>query len=704
MKKIQNYNPSLNNQIGDILKNLGHCSFQGRALSQCLDVWKSIIGEKDCLKVFALAGAAIPAGMDEIICQLIKHNIIDVIVTTGANCSHALVNAVNNQGHYIGSPDMDDNKLNKKRINRIYDTLLPESNYHSAEEWLEKKICSFKSNVKCSIGGMGMNSLVTTVPDFLKDIGECLFNENKHCFLTEAYINNIPIFCGAISDSELFLNVCKYYKREVSPRILFNDIEQIEIFGKLIKSHKTRGLISIGGGVPRNWSQQIFPYLDMTEKKKYHGYDYGIRIYGEGPQLGHLSGCTTNESKCLHGDTLIDCPRDNSIYPNGIPIKELVDKKNMYVYSWNISKNKVELDKVLHVWKTGREKVYKVVFKYFKYNGKNKSIGSIIATSEHKFMLLNGTYKKLKELKVGDRLKAFKSYISKSRNIMISNNKFVKEHSFICSELYNYTLCENRKLLFNTKCIHHLDGNPLNNNINNLQILTFSEHASLHNKKRWNKEWSSIKKKKVINKIIEGIKKHYKNMSITEKEEYLSKMREVHKLKRKLTEKDTSRIIKALEKEYGKIERACLHLNVSHQGLRDALKRLNISADKYRLGFGRVNTNVTEKDIIKYMSIYNGNINLVAKHIGLSSSGLKLRLKKYNLKEDDFKNHTVISIEYVGIEDIYDMTTEKNHNFVANDIFVHNSWGKYAANAKHAECMCDMTIALPLLASALINR
>lgn len=76
-----------------------------------------------------------------------------------------------------------------------------------------------------------------------------------------------------------------------------DEIGDLFTFGELIKSQECRAAIIVGGGVPRNWAQQIFPLLDMTEDKHFPGYDYGVRICTENPVYGGLSGCTMSESK-----------------------------------------------------------------------------------------------------------------------------------------------------------------------------------------------------------------------------------------------------------------------------------------------------------------------------------------------------------------------------------------------------------------------
>ncbi|MFX1259995.1 MAG: deoxyhypusine synthase family protein, partial [Promethearchaeota archaeon] len=102
------------------------------------------------------------------------------------------------------------------------------------------------------------------------------------------------------SDSELSLDLIRFTINE-GYEFNFNIFEDVKKFAKIIKSHKKAGLIIVGGGVPRNWAQQIFPYLDGLENLRERGiecgYKYSVRVHTAMEYDGGLSGCTTSESK-----------------------------------------------------------------------------------------------------------------------------------------------------------------------------------------------------------------------------------------------------------------------------------------------------------------------------------------------------------------------------------------------------------------------
>ncbi len=275
VKKIKN--------IEGLLKSLKYCGFQGRNLGNALDILYKMVTNEDCLTILTLSGAMVPAGMGDLICVLMEHKLIDVLVSTGANIIHDLIDVFSNVGHYIGSPNVDDHKLFNFRINRIYDVFLPEDNYNITEDKLLVLIQkTFKEKELCFMPS-----------ELLKKIGEQI---EDRCILSIAAKNKIPIFVPAFTDSEFALNLLKYSIKE-GYNFQFDILGDVKKFADIIKNSKEYGTIIIGGGVPRNWAQQIFPFLNKIDNIERMGYNYSVRIHTATEYDGGLSGCTISESK-----------------------------------------------------------------------------------------------------------------------------------------------------------------------------------------------------------------------------------------------------------------------------------------------------------------------------------------------------------------------------------------------------------------------
>ena len=269
--------------VKDLLISLKTCGFQGRNLGLAFDILYKMVSDKNVFTVLTLAGAMVPAGYGKLISELMEYNLIDALISTGANITHDLVDAVSNIGHYIGSPNVDDDELFKHRINRIYDIFLPEENYDKADQELLKIIQSLFDNKQIKI----------TPSEFLKKIGSKISTD---CILSIAAKKDIPIFVPAFSDSEFALKLIKYNLYE-GYNFQFDILEDVKKFGNLVKNSKEYGTFVIGGGVPRNWAQQIFPKLDQFDNIEKMGYNYSVRISTAMEYDGGLSGSTFSEAK-----------------------------------------------------------------------------------------------------------------------------------------------------------------------------------------------------------------------------------------------------------------------------------------------------------------------------------------------------------------------------------------------------------------------
>lgn len=293
-KKIVPFDPLKATTPDDLLTQLSTCSFQGRSLAYALEVWEAMVKDKKCLRGISLAGAMVPAGMGLIVIRLIERRLIDFIVCTGATLSHDMCNTVadDDQAHYLGDEFADDLELRDAEINRIYDTYLSEHGFRSAESAMQTLV----PKMKLQVNG---DRLSVSTAEFCRQIGRMLPGRS---ILTAAAKHGVTIFVPAVSDAEMGLNIVKMNAERTKnqPKIEFDTLADVEEFAQMVISKPKAGLVSIGGGVPRNWAQQVYPYLNMKVKDKRvkaEGYQYGVRITTDRPEFGGLSGCTISESK-----------------------------------------------------------------------------------------------------------------------------------------------------------------------------------------------------------------------------------------------------------------------------------------------------------------------------------------------------------------------------------------------------------------------
>ena len=279
--------------IDDLVRAMGDTAYTARQIGDAADVLEAMARDKDCFIVMTLAGALTVGKMGLIFCDLIDSGVVKAIVSTGALMAHGLVEATG-RSHFRYDPSkMDDKELFLAGYNRVYDSLEPETNLDHVEKVVDIILDAWDPNeVVCSW-------------KLHKRIGEYLAkNTPGRGILKSAYEKNVPVFVPAFSDSELGLDFAldQYArKRDKRPTLRFDPFEDFETFANTMMATQKIGIFTIGGGVPRNWSQQFGVYAELMARRGYKNlalkrYNYGVRICPEPVHWGGLSGSTYTEA------------------------------------------------------------------------------------------------------------------------------------------------------------------------------------------------------------------------------------------------------------------------------------------------------------------------------------------------------------------------------------------------------------------------
>jgi deoxyhypusine synthase len=270
--------------IDQLLREMGHISFQGRALSRALDIWKEML--KGNLTIFlGLAGALVPAGFREMIAYLIQNRFIDCLVSTGANLFHDCHETLGRY-HFMGDEHADDVLLKDKGIDRIYDTFALESEFRKTDNW---------------VSDMFMFTLdpsrAYTTREFFFLLGKELSKIKKNeGILTSAFEAKVPIYCPAVADSSIGISVA-FHNKKYKRNFLFDVIQDVNETADIVINCLNTGVIYLGGGVPKNFIQQAEVTASFYTDGKIPGHQYAIQITTDAPYWGGLSGCTFKEAQ-----------------------------------------------------------------------------------------------------------------------------------------------------------------------------------------------------------------------------------------------------------------------------------------------------------------------------------------------------------------------------------------------------------------------
>jgi deoxyhypusine synthase len=265
-------------------------AFSARDLARAANITDRMVSDQDCGVILCLAGSLISAGLKKVFVDAIRCNMVDAIVSTGANIVDQDFFEALGFRHYIGEEKlrsgMYDAELRDLHLDRIYDTLIDEE---------ELRICD--DTIRQIADEMEMRP--TSSREFIKAMGGYL--EKVGCktpdsIVWEAYQNDVPIFCPAFSDcSAGFGLVAHQAARGDGPRLTLDSVKDFYELTQLKIHNPTTGLFMIGGGVPKNFAQDIVVAADLLGKEV-PMHKYAVQVTVADVRDGALSSSTLKEA------------------------------------------------------------------------------------------------------------------------------------------------------------------------------------------------------------------------------------------------------------------------------------------------------------------------------------------------------------------------------------------------------------------------
>ncbi|HUL29923.1 MAG TPA: deoxyhypusine synthase family protein [Thermodesulfobacteriota bacterium] len=279
---VQHLNPKKTKTLLDLVQAFQFTSFQSRNLFKCFEVFRKMLDDPECIIFLGLSGAMIPGGMRKVIRDMVEMKLIDVLVSTGANLFHDLFESFGYR-HYVGSEEDNDDALRKRRIVRVYDALMNDHEINRVIHLLSKVPQRLEEKVVSS-------------RRYLEVLGSTL--EDEGSILKIASRQGVPIFVPALSDSSIGIGLTFLHlqKKVSSEGLIIDQIRDSFEIAQLKKMASVTGAVYIGGGVPKNYIQQLGPVSELIFQKE-SGHRYAFQVTADDPKWGGLSGCTFEEAK-----------------------------------------------------------------------------------------------------------------------------------------------------------------------------------------------------------------------------------------------------------------------------------------------------------------------------------------------------------------------------------------------------------------------
>lgn len=268
-----------------IIEQFENSAFQAKNLARAAKIYDKMLADKDCTIILCLAGSLFSAGLKKVVYDLLEKNMVDAIVSTGAIIVDQDFFEALGFKHYQGTPLIDDELLRKEMIDRIYDTYIDEE---------ELRVCDLTvAKIADSLQPKPYSSR-----EFIEEMGKYLAQEKKgrDSVVWLAYKKGVPIFVPAFSDSSAgFGLVYHQWKKKSGDKVSIDSAKDFLELTKIKVASKETGLFMLGGGVPKNFAQDITVAADILGKRaKMHKYAVQITVADE--RDGGLSGSTLKEA------------------------------------------------------------------------------------------------------------------------------------------------------------------------------------------------------------------------------------------------------------------------------------------------------------------------------------------------------------------------------------------------------------------------
>tara|TARA_Y100000591_G_C21840889_1_gene705558 strand:- start:628 stop:1674 length:1047 start_codon:yes stop_codon:yes gene_type:complete len=267
-----------------IIESMKKMSFTSRDTAKAAEIFNEMIKDKNCSIFLTIAGSTSAAGCMQLYSDLVKYNMVDAIVATGASIIDMDFFEALGFKHYQGSQFQDDKVLRENYIDRIYDTYIDEEQLQACD----KTICEIANE---------LTPKAYTSREFIKELGKYLKKKSKKkgSLIEVAYDNNVPIFCPAFTDSSAGFGLVMHQEQNPNKHLTIDSVKEFRELTEIKLKSKNSGLMMIGGGVPKNFVQDTVVCAELLGKKV-DMHKYAIQITVADTRDGACSSSTLKEA------------------------------------------------------------------------------------------------------------------------------------------------------------------------------------------------------------------------------------------------------------------------------------------------------------------------------------------------------------------------------------------------------------------------
>lgn len=309
-----------------IVEQMAGMSFTSRDLAKATEIYNRMLADKDCAIILTIAGSTSAGGCMKLYADLVKNNMVDAIVATGASIVDMDFFEALGFKHYQAEGQVDDRKLRDLYIDRIYDTYIDEENLQACDHALGQLADSLPAKPYSSRA-------------FIHEMGKWLASgkaKKKDSLVQLAYENDVPIFCPAFTDSSAGFGLVLHQARNPKKHLTLDSIADFRELTDIKIKAGTTGLLMIGGGVPKNFAQDTVVCAEILGKEV-DMHKYAVQITVADVRDGACSSSTLKEA-CSWGK--VDVAYEQMVYAEATSVLPLLASDAYHRGHWKKRKKR----------------------------------------------------------------------------------------------------------------------------------------------------------------------------------------------------------------------------------------------------------------------------------------------------------------------------------------------------------------------------
>ncbi len=302
-----------------IIDSMRDMSFSSRETAYAADILDKMINDEKCTIILTIAGSTSAGGCMQIYSDMIKYNMVDAVVATGASIVDMDFFEALGFKHYKGTAFIDDKQLRNLYVDRIYDTYIDEEELQVCDDTIKKIADSLEPRPYSS-------------REFIKEMGKYL---QKNAKKTDSLVQlacekNVPVFCPAFSDCSAGFGLVKHQWENPEKHVSIDSVKDFLELTKIKMEAKTTGLFMIGGGVPKNFAQDIVVCSEVLGVET-PMHKYAVQITVADVRDGACSSSTLKEASSWGK---VDTIYEQMVYAEATTVLPLITSYNYHKGDW----------------------------------------------------------------------------------------------------------------------------------------------------------------------------------------------------------------------------------------------------------------------------------------------------------------------------------------------------------------------------------